>query len=138
MASADKILKQFVIKTSRAFLCGLSFCLFRFLPSRKLFHRAFFSFLILFGLRRSRVVAPSNAAVASSPKLLDRVRWRLRAKHYSIRTGEAYVDWRKALGYALKISTVFWCIMCTCFAQEKTVDFTLVTRRIFERDLMNM
>jgi integron integrase len=38
-------------------------------------------------------VFPSTAAVASSPKLLDRVRWRLRAKHYSIRTEEAYVDW---------------------------------------------
>jgi Phage integrase, N-terminal SAM-like domain len=38
-------------------------------------------------------VSPSTAAVASSPKLLDRVRWHLRAKHYSIRTEQAYVDW---------------------------------------------
>jgi integron integrase len=38
-------------------------------------------------------VLPSNAAVASSPKLLDRVRWHLRVKHYSIRTEQAYVDW---------------------------------------------
>jgi integron integrase len=38
-------------------------------------------------------VTPTNAAVASSPKLLDRVRWLLRAKHYSVRTEEAYVDW---------------------------------------------
>jgi integron integrase len=38
-------------------------------------------------------VVPSNAAVASSPKLLDRVRWHLRVKHYSIRTEQAYVDW---------------------------------------------
>jgi integron integrase len=38
-------------------------------------------------------VFPSNAVVASSPRLLDRVRWLLRAKHYSIRTEEAYVDW---------------------------------------------
>jgi integron integrase len=38
-------------------------------------------------------VAPSNAAVASSPKLLDRVRWQLRARRYSIRTEEACVDW---------------------------------------------
>jgi len=38
-------------------------------------------------------VFPSNAVVASSPKLLDRVRWRLRAKHYSIRTEEAYIEW---------------------------------------------
>ncbi len=37
----------------------------------------------------------SNAAVASSPRLLDRVRWHLRAKHYSIRTEEAYVDWTR-------------------------------------------
>jgi hypothetical protein len=27
------------------------------------------------------------------PKLLDRVRWHLRVKHYSIRTEEAYTDW---------------------------------------------
>jgi hypothetical protein len=38
-------------------------------------------------------VIPSNATVAPSPKLLDRVRWVLRARHYSIRTEEAYVDW---------------------------------------------
>src|SRR5436189_3345213 len=37
-------------------------------------------------------VSPSTAAVASSPKLLDRVRWHLRVKHYSIRTEQAYVD----------------------------------------------
>ncbi len=36
---------------------------------------------------------PSNAKVASSPKLLDRVRWQLRARHYSIRTEEAYIHW---------------------------------------------
>ena len=40
-------------------------------------------------------MAPSNAAVASSPRLLDRVRWLLRAKHYSIRTEQAYVDWAR-------------------------------------------
>lgn len=39
------------------------------------------------------LVFPSNASAASSPKLLDRVRWLLRAKHYSIRTEQAYVDW---------------------------------------------
>ena len=38
-------------------------------------------------------VSPSTAAVASSPKLLDRARWHLRVKHYSIRTEQAYVDW---------------------------------------------
>ncbi len=45
----------------------------------------------------SIAVFPSTAAVASSPKLLDHVRWHLRAKHYSIRTEEAYVDWRVKL-----------------------------------------
>ena len=30
---------------------------------------------------------------ARGPKLLDRVRWHLRVKHYSIRTEQAYVDW---------------------------------------------
>jgi integron integrase len=38
-------------------------------------------------------VPPTTATVASSPKLLDRVRWQLRVKHYSIRTEQAYVDW---------------------------------------------
>jgi integron integrase len=38
-------------------------------------------------------VPPPTAAVARSPKLLDRVRWHLRVKHYSIRTEQAYVDW---------------------------------------------
>ena len=38
---------------------------------------------------------PTTAAVASSPKLLDRVRWHLRVKHYSIRTEQAYVDWSR-------------------------------------------
>jgi len=38
-----------------------------------------------------------NAIVASSPRLLDRVRSNLRAKHYSIRTEEAYIDWRVKL-----------------------------------------
>ena len=27
------------------------------------------------------------------PKLLDRVRWHLRVKHYSLRTEELYVHW---------------------------------------------
>jgi len=36
---------------------------------------------------------PPTAVVASSPRLLDRVRWQLRVKHYSIRTEQAYVDW---------------------------------------------
>lgn len=36
---------------------------------------------------------PTTAAAASSPRLLDRVRWHLRVKHYSIRTEEAYVGW---------------------------------------------
>jgi integron integrase len=34
-----------------------------------------------------------QAAPASPPKLLDRVRWHLRVKHYSIRTEQAYIDW---------------------------------------------
>ena len=37
----------------------------------------------------------SNAVVAASPKLLDRVRWVLRAKHYSIRTEQSYIDWTR-------------------------------------------
>ncbi len=36
---------------------------------------------------------PTTAAVAGSPKLLDRVRWQLRVIHYSIRTEQVYVEW---------------------------------------------
>lgn len=36
-----------------------------------------------------------NTALPSSPKLLDQVRGKIRLKHYSIRTEEAYVDWIK-------------------------------------------
>jgi hypothetical protein len=32
-------------------------------------------------------------AAASPPKLLDRVRWHLRVKRYSIRTEKTYLDW---------------------------------------------
>jgi hypothetical protein len=46
-----------------------------------------------FGFGTISCVSPTTAAVASSPKLLDRVRWQLRVKHYSIRTEQAYVDW---------------------------------------------
>jgi Phage integrase, N-terminal SAM-like domain len=38
------------------------------------------------------VIAPPALPV-SGPKLLDRVRWHLRVKHYSIRTETAYLDW---------------------------------------------
>lgn len=36
-----------------------------------------------------------NTSSASSPKLLDQVRGKIRIKHYSIRTEQAYVDWIK-------------------------------------------
>ena len=39
---------------------------------------------------------PSNiASIVSPPKLLDLVRGKIRLKHYSIRTEQAYVDWIK-------------------------------------------
>lgn len=38
------------------------------------------------------MIAPSEPPV-SRPKLLDRVRWHLRVKHYSLRTEQAYIDW---------------------------------------------
>lgn len=36
-----------------------------------------------------------NTSFPSSPKLLDQVRGKIRLKHYSIRTEQAYVDWIK-------------------------------------------
>ena len=41
-----------------------------------------------------RVRAPNHCCRRLIPKLLDRVRWHLRVKHYSIRTEQAYIDWR--------------------------------------------
>lgn len=40
-----------------------------------------------------------KARVASqdSPQLLDRVRAEIRLRHYSLRTGKAYVDWARRL-----------------------------------------
>jgi len=38
---------------------------------------------------------PTNTSLQQSPKLLDQVRGKIRLKHYSIRTEEAYVDWIK-------------------------------------------
>ena len=36
---------------------------------------------------------PASVSSTPAPKLLDRVRWHLRVKHYSIRTEQAYLDW---------------------------------------------
>ncbi|GAB6141650.1 integron integrase [Methylosoma difficile] len=36
---------------------------------------------------------PSNVLLAQPPKLLDQVRAKIRLKHYSIRTEQAYTDW---------------------------------------------
>jgi len=37
----------------------------------------------------------SNPAFNSTPKLLDQVRVKIRRKHYSIRTEQAYTNWLK-------------------------------------------
>jgi integron integrase len=39
------------------------------------------------------MIAAPRSLPARAPKLLDRVRWHLRLKHYSIRTEQAYTDW---------------------------------------------
>src|SRR5262245_28769323 len=44
--------------------------------------------------RRQAVIAPSREVPPS--KLLDRVRAAIRARHYSLRTEEAYVGWKSA------------------------------------------
>ncbi len=38
---------------------------------------------------------PENTSSILAPKLLDQVRRKIRLKHYSIRTEQAYVDWIK-------------------------------------------
>ncbi|MGH8581696.1 MAG: integron integrase [Gammaproteobacteria bacterium] len=42
-----------------------------------------------------RVITPPTGNTPPAPKLLDRVRDKIRLKHYSIRTEQAYVDWVK-------------------------------------------
>ncbi len=37
--------------------------------------------------------------MSTQPKLLDRVRDRLRYKHYSLRTEQAYIHWIKRFKY---------------------------------------
>ena len=36
---------------------------------------------------------PPTTTGGPAPKFLDRVRWHLRVKRYSIRTEQAYIDW---------------------------------------------
>jgi Phage integrase, N-terminal SAM-like domain len=89
-------------------------------------------------------VVPSNAAVASSPKLLDRLRWLLRAKHYSIRTEQAYGDWiRRFILFHQKrhpgpASTAFLCgetfILLMTRASNQTLERTADRRE----DLLSM
>jgi hypothetical protein len=43
--------------------------------------------------RASSETTSGAVALAGAPKLLDRVRQSIRAKHYSRRTESAYVDW---------------------------------------------
>jgi len=44
-------------------------------------------------LRRAMNTTPQNTPVGNQPKLLDQVRATLRAKHYSIRTEQSYLNW---------------------------------------------
>jgi hypothetical protein len=38
------------------------------------------------------MIAPPLSS-AAKPRFLDRVRWHLRVKHYSLRTEKSYIDW---------------------------------------------
>jgi hypothetical protein len=39
------------------------------------------------------IASPAPPSSPAAPRLLDRVRWHLRVKRYSIRTEKAYLDW---------------------------------------------
>ena len=41
------------------------------------------------------MAAPNGSAPPAQPRLLDRVRHAIRARHYSLRTEEAYIGWIK-------------------------------------------
>ena len=47
-------------------------------------------------MSRPPVPVHSRSAVSGSPRLLDRVRERIRYLHYSLRTEQAYLLWIKA------------------------------------------
>ena len=47
----------------------------------------------MFSSAQRRVTTLSQETGAQAPKLLDRVRAAIRARHYSLRTEEAYVGW---------------------------------------------
>jgi site-specific recombinase XerD len=38
-------------------------------------------------------MTPPRKSITTPPRLLDRVRWHLRVKRYSLRTEQAYLDW---------------------------------------------
>jgi len=98
---------------------------------------------LLFAVLGFTMGVPSrNAKVVPAPEQAETTRpgsWRYtsQALQHSHWAGLHRLA-RKAFGYALEISTILSCIMCTCSAQSKTVDSTLVTLRILEKDLMNM
>ena len=52
-----------------------------------------------------------NTSNADSPKLLDIVRGKIRLKHYSIRTEQAYVDWIKRYILHFDKVVLHWRIM---------------------------
>ena len=50
---------------------------------------------------------PSENLPSQEPKLLDQVRAKIRLKHYSIRTEQAYTDWIKRFILHLAVSSDF-------------------------------
>ena len=44
---------------------------------------------------RGDLMTNTNAAAAAAPRLLDQVRAKIRLRHYSLRTEEAYTGWVK-------------------------------------------
>jgi hypothetical protein len=47
--------------------------------------------------------------MATKPRFLDLVRERIRTKHYSIRTKEAYVDWiKKFIFFIISVTLLKW------------------------------
>ena len=79
-----------------------------------------------------------------APKLLDQVRGKIRLKHYSIRTEQAYTDWIRGLflyfgkkhlrdmgAEFLKHLAVLGCAFCNtsmCWVNDKAVNSTLLLR----------
>ncbi|MGR8932870.1 MAG: phage integrase N-terminal SAM-like domain-containing protein [Gammaproteobacteria bacterium] len=54
--------------------------------------------------KKNTLIAKASAPQGAEPKLLDRVRDKIRLKHYSMRTEKTYLDWIAKKGGRMNFS----------------------------------